>query len=191
MQIAVSGTHSIGKTTLTKYISELLNVPIIGEQARELLERKYVFKEVDQSIEKFKQFQSDILEAQVSLEHDYRKAGKSFVVDRTPMDSLAYVRERLTSERDLDVDYYKSYRRKVLSFMRNNLYNRVYFIRYNSIFHEDDGNRNLNPFLMETIDSIMDSEFKSSRVPLLEISTTVWEARQELVKTDLLGGFDA
>lgn len=186
MQIAVTGTHSVGKTTLTKLISDMLKIPVIGEQARELLLTKYNFEEVDKDLKVFKLFQSDILDSQIKLEEEFRKAGESFVVDRTPLDSLAYVRERLTASRDKDMQYYYAYRNKVSSFMKRNHYNRIYFIRYDKIFNEDDGLRNLNPLLMETIDSIIDSELKTlSTLSIREIRTTERWERADLIQEDI------
>lgn len=187
MEIAVSGTHAVGKTTLTQFISQSFGLPLLGEQARQLLETKYKFSEVDANIDVFKAFQREILEAQIELERKYRSEGRSFVVDRTPVDSLAYVRERLTSDRDLDVHYYQMYKSIAATFMRCNRYSRVYFVRYDPIFHEDDGNRNINPFLMETIDSLIETELnRIKELPLMIIRSTDREERRRLVGDDII-----
>jgi nicotinamide riboside kinase len=181
MRIAISGTHSIGKTTLARWISRTFDIPYIGEQARHLLETKYHFSEVERNLELFKNFQRDILHGQISTE----TAHNTFVADRPVLDSAVYVKERLIKERDADTDYWHSYYDKVLKWMRMN-YDVVFFLRYDDNFFEDDGYRNVNKFYMSVIDEMLHYLYLIHFPSLVvEVNTPRWEERKAIVEETL------
>ena len=108
MRIFISGTHGIGKTTLAQALSEYSGMPIIKEHARELLENDFDFNNVCSDLDDFRGFQQKILEMQL---RDIAQ-NKDGIFDRSPIDSWAYVIERLSKDRIVDYrnwleDYHK------------------------------------------------------------------------------------
>ena len=185
IKIAVSGTHSIGKTTLVNWISQKFGLYPIGEQARSLLESDFKFHEVDSDLNIFMTFQQQIILNQIKEEQ--WNHSKSFVVDRTPLDSLAYVLERfrrinLVEQYDWFVTNYMSL---VWSYLERTKYDVVFWLKYHPDFGDDDGNRNLKT--MENIDIILSDLYSSyslrfPSVQLVEIRTPMLEERKEIVQ---------
>lgn len=92
MRIAVTGTHSTGKTTLVRELSKLLGLPMIEEVARGII-RSYGFQTTQEYIdrgtpEQKKRIQSDILAAQMLAEDKL----DCFVSYRTVFDPVAYAK---------------------------------------------------------------------------------------------------
>ena len=156
MKIAVSGSHSVGKTTLVEWISNFYGLPAIGEQARRLLYTKYSFSDIEKDLELFKQFQSEIIADQMAIENEYES---SFVVDRPFVDSLAYVEERLCKDRDNDISYLEKYRFKVFSLHKRNHYDLIIHLSPSKDIIMDDGNRNVNWIYVQMIDRLIDYYF--------------------------------
>jgi 8-oxo-dGTP pyrophosphatase MutT (NUDIX family)/predicted ATPase len=101
MRVYLVGSHSVGKTTLARYISKAYNLPLRSEAARAVAaERETVIDALRASIEETDAFQSAVFERQLVQERD---AG-DFVSDRS-FDNLAYAashsrifRETVSSE---------------------------------------------------------------------------------------------
>lgn len=157
MRIAVCGTHGIGKTTLSKKLSEAYSLPFLSEQASNLLKTKYPFLETEKDFELFKDFQREVLLNQKTEEEKYQNTG--FVADRTLLDSLAYVHIRTLIERDFG-EFLKEYLTEVYIGKPHRRYDKIIFIRYHSEFlSSNDEIRNLNPVFMEEIDRFLDYFF--------------------------------
>jgi len=198
MRIAISGTHGIGKTTLAKWLSEELGIQMLGEKARGLLESTYPFEIIDRDTTSFLDFQREVLDLQEA--EAWTKRNESYVVDRTPVDSLAYVVERLGAERYPFSYFYEKYREKVLESFQSAKYDYIFFLDfsvYDTGFWKGkvDGNRNLSPMYMKTISDIMLSIYEDlkdkggyfgERGPIFcKIKTSDKEIRRQLVKEQL------
>ncbi len=165
MKIAVSGVHGIGKTTDVQRIGEEFNLEILPEQARYLLNTEYPFQEVDSNLSVFMDFQTEVLNRQVKLleENQYN----NFVTDRTPIDSLAYVVERLGAERFCYSKYFEDYFNKAFDAMKMIEFDKIFFINFSTkseIFwkrKEADGNRNLSVMYMKSLNEVMGSLYLS------------------------------
>jgi deoxyadenosine/deoxycytidine kinase len=156
--IAVSGVHGIGKTTLASKISRNNDFIFIEEQARKLLDTKYYFKDVNSSLSVFMDFQNEVLDNQIDLLLKYKD--NSFVTDRTPIDSLAYVIERLGAERYLYSYFYESYMRRINSIMKEIDFDTIYFLNFDVDYKcfwkgKIDNQRNLSPMYMLSLNEIM------------------------------------
>lgn len=200
LRIAVSGTHNSGKTTLAQWISEEYGIRYVGEQARNLLEKSYDFSELEVNIERFKKFQREVLDGQIadleSVKND------SFVMDRTPVDSLAYVHYQLSSQKSSDMRYYKSYERDVEYAMSLLPYNEIFFLPFQlhdiDMFYtgEEDKFRNLNPLYLKCISDFIEywflkkeSEFLDDRIKWirwnLDLSSII---QRKILVQDILEG---
>lgn len=190
MKIAVSGVHGCGKTTLVNWIAEEYGLKVLGEQARQLLETRYSFDEIERDIDTFKAFQSEIIKNQFHEEKILQD--ENYVVDRSAMDSLIYVKERLSKERSHDVGYGKWYEDQVKQMMGN--YDLVFLIRYNPYFEqvpEGDQYRNGNYFYLDLLDRLLHSYYldppgEEFRTNVMQISTPVWKERQQIVRSSLI-----
>lgn len=164
MKIAISGAHNSGKTTLAKWISEKHDIKYIGEQARKFLESTYSFQEIEVSLSSFMDFQREVLEAQID-DLESLKPDEPFVMDRTPVDSLAYVHYRLSSEKSSDMRYYRSYERDVNYIMSKRPYDHILFLPFQlhdvDVFYtsEEDKIRNLNPLYLKCISDFIEYWF--------------------------------
>lgn len=87
------GTHSCGKTTLCRYISEKYELPLITETARAILsEMETPLENIRTDINLVDSFQRKVLKRQLEVE---RQKGDYFVSDRA-FDGLAYVADHST-----------------------------------------------------------------------------------------------
>jgi len=172
MRIAVSGVHAIGKTSLVEWISKNYDIKMIPEQARYHLENGFPFSEVEKHLEVFKKFQLAVLEGQYT---DLKSIGEAgFVMDRTPVDSLAYVEARLAAEKALDIPYFFSYEKEV-AFIMKDAYDFIFFLPFNledvgAYYNPKDEFRNLNPIYMKELSDLIELNLRnhaSSKVHLL------------------------
>jgi len=86
MKVYMCGAHSVGKTTLARYVSETYNVPMITEVARMILSEKELHLDsLRTNLDVVDDYQSKIFSRQVEQESKF----DSFVSDRS-FDCLAY-----------------------------------------------------------------------------------------------------
>lgn len=157
MRICVSGVHGVGKSTLVNWIAKEYKLKIYPEMARHLLDTKYPFQDVNEHLSVFMDFQNEVLDNQTdllfNLEDDY-------VTDRSPVDSLAYVVERLGADRYSYTYYYDRYLEKVSRIMDDVNFDLVLFLNFETQDEEFwkgriDGQRNLSPMYMKALNEIM------------------------------------
>ena len=86
MRIYMSGSHSVGKSTLARFISKKYDLPIVTEVARSVLaEKELSLKDIRINIDSADLFQEEIFYRQIKEEQKYT----SFISDRS-IDCLAY-----------------------------------------------------------------------------------------------------
>ena len=87
MKVYVIGSHSSGKSTLAKFISDRYNLPFLSEVARQILaEREVPLDNLRSNFDMINQYQKEIFFRQIKEE----KREESFVSDRSLLDALAY-----------------------------------------------------------------------------------------------------
>lgn len=92
MKICITGSHSVGKTTLAKAISHRLELPMIREVAREVIKHAGFTSTTEyiQNADKHTKqaIQEEIFIAQLKEENKLKESG--FVADRSIFDPIAY-----------------------------------------------------------------------------------------------------
>jgi adenylate kinase family enzyme len=194
MKICVSGVHGIGKTTLCDWIGKTYDLPVIGERARNLLDSTYPFSTIDKSLAGFMDFQNHVLEGQL---YDFQVVKEKFVADRSPVDSLAYVIERLGADRYAFSYYLTRYAQRTHAAMVGADLDIVFFLDFNIEWQEfwkddEDPQRNLSPNYMQSLTDIMRIQYKRlyeddskliKKLPVFRIiNTSDYRERQEIVK---------
>lgn len=87
MKVYFSGSHSCGKSTLARYVSEKYNLPMISESARTVLsEQELQIDALRCDLNISNKYQKDVFERQISEEKKY----DNFVSDRSAIDALSY-----------------------------------------------------------------------------------------------------
>lgn len=87
MKIYFSGSHSCGKSTLARYVSEKYKLPMITEVARSVLaERELSVDSLRANIDIVDSYQSEVFHRQIVEE----TKNKSFVSDRSAIDAACY-----------------------------------------------------------------------------------------------------
>lgn len=89
MKIYFSGAHSVGKSTLVKYVSNKYQIPIISETARMVLsEQELQIDSLRANIEIANSYQQQVFDRQLEEENNLKNS--DFVSDRSAVDVLAY-----------------------------------------------------------------------------------------------------
>lgn len=87
MKIYFIGSHSCGKSTLARYVSQKYNLPMISETARMILsEQEMQVDTLRYDLGAVDKYQKQVFERQIMEEQSYLK----FVSDRSIIDVLAY-----------------------------------------------------------------------------------------------------
>lgn len=87
MKIYLSASHSVGKTTLARYISKKYNLKMLSETARMILsEQELQLDNIRHDVDLIDKYQQDVFDRQLIEEQKY----ESFVSDRSALDILAY-----------------------------------------------------------------------------------------------------
>jgi len=92
MKIYICGSHSTGKTTLAKYISQTYNIPMLPETARLILaEKELEIDSLRKDLDVVNSYQRSVLYRQI----EQTKKFDNFVSDRA-FDCLAYTAQHST-----------------------------------------------------------------------------------------------
>jgi nicotinamide riboside kinase len=175
--VAVSGVHGIGKTTLVKELTRVDNSLFLEEQARKLLDTKYYFKDVNSNLSVFMDFQNEVLDNQIELLLRFKN--DRFVTDRTPIDSLAYVTERLGAERYLYSYFYESYIKRIKDILSEIDFDTIYFLNFDVEYecfwkNKEDSQRNLSPMYMFSLNEIMMNSYVNTfNIPIKIIESNL------------------
>ena len=87
MRIYFIGAHSVGKSTLARYVSEKYKLPLLPEIARMVLcERELQIDSLRSDIDLVDSYQTEVFNRQIIEENKHN----SFVSDRSLLDNLAY-----------------------------------------------------------------------------------------------------
>ena len=93
MKIAITGAHSSGKTTLSKFFSQENNIPFVrGDTIKQIMERYFPGKSIEQLSD------SENLELErLGLESRIKEESKSesFVSDGCTLNSIAYLKAKV------------------------------------------------------------------------------------------------
>jgi predicted ATPase len=132
MRVYFVGAHSVGKTTLARYISRRYKLPMISEVARAVLaEMETSFTTMRTDLDKVAVYQREVFSRQVAAEE---QAGESFVSDRA-FDNVAYAAEHtLIAYQILESPKFRDYMKWVAK-------GRIFFIRPQRALLKDDGTR--------------------------------------------------
>lgn len=133
MKIALSGSGSTGKSTLSKIISEKYNIPMIPEFAREVAEEMKLENIRKLTPDLSFTFQKNILNRKISEEKKY----ETFIADRSTADVAAYYFRWCC--RDMDEDRNKQYIENCFKNLKT--YDKIILLPWNSIPVEADGFR--------------------------------------------------
>ena len=88
MKIAITGSHGVGKTTLAKLLAEHLDIYLIKEVAREIMEQ-WNIEPWQLPPSQAQDYQQAIIDRQIQREEQTSDL-ESFVIDRTGFDCLGY-----------------------------------------------------------------------------------------------------
>jgi nicotinamide riboside kinase len=132
MRIYLTGTHSSGKTTLARYVSQRYNIPMLTEVARAVLvENEIPISRLRADIGLVNDYQREVISRQIRIEKE--KLG-SFVSDRA-FDGLAYAAEHSTiTEEMFNSPSFKEY----IDWIKGGT---IFFVRPNKNLLIDDGVR--------------------------------------------------
>jgi len=160
MKIALTGSSSVGKTTLSREIAKISDsLEYVTVDARSIIEA-FGIKNVDKlSTKYFKLFQKEWVESKIKNE----LIVKNFITDRSFIDPLAYMKERDIIDNTL--------KEKCISYMNN--YDIVFYIPFGKIPFKSDGYRSNNIERHKNIDKniqILLEENKINYYTIEEIS---------------------
>lgn len=135
MRIYLIGAHSVGKSTLARYISEKYNLPLISEIARAILAEKEInLESLRANLDLTNDYQRQIFFRQIERESQQN----DFVSDRS-FDCLAYAAQHSTILPDL---IYSKELQEYLKILKDkNSF--IFFIRPSKATLKDDGVREL------------------------------------------------
>jgi nicotinamide riboside kinase len=126
------GSHTSGKTTLARWVSQEYNLPMISEVARQVLaEYELSLDNIFADINATNKFQLDVLNRQIQIE---KASGASYVSDRA-FDSLAYMAEHTSI---MNTSYHSKEVQDYISYVSKGV---VFFVRPSQKLVKDDGTR--------------------------------------------------
>jgi nicotinamide riboside kinase len=172
MRVYVVGAHSVGKTTLVRYIAERHSLPIVAEVARAVLaERETALERLRTSVIEANKYQAEVFARQIEAEKDKR----TFVSDRA-FDNLAYAAEHATILPDLvGGPAFKEY----VEWVRGGT---VFFLRPSKALLRDDGVREKVDWdAIMRIDGMIKAFLELYRIPYVPISAASMQERAKIV----------
>lgn len=174
MRIYLAGSHSVGKSTLARYISEKYNLPMITEVARQILsENEYDLGSLRTDLDLVDSYQSEVFSRQIKEETKYN----SFVSDRS-FDNLAYAAQHSrVLKKILDSDELKNY---VSSLNNEDVI--IFFVRPSKATLKDDGVREkLNWDGIVAIDAMVKFLLEMFELPYFQINVDNMQERVRMV----------
>lgn len=134
MKIYIIGAHSIGKSTLARFVSEKYKLPMLTEVARSVLsERELQVDVLRSNLDVVDSYQSEVFYRQITTEEKY----DSFVSDRSLIDCLAYSAQHSRVAHTLVAD--KSFKHYIQSLKYNNVI--IFFVQPTTATLKNDGVR--------------------------------------------------
>lgn len=179
MKVYFVGSHSTGKTTCARYVSEKYGLPMITEVARAVLSEKelhidslrYDMKLVDQ-------YQTDIFHRQINEEMNHiAKNNKGFVSDRS-FDCLAYAAQHTrVLPKLITSSHAKSY---VESLRDKGVF--IFFVRPSKVTLKQDGVReSINWDGVVAIDAMVKFMLEMWELPHFQINMDNMQERVQLI----------
>lgn len=172
MRLAVSGTHSVGKTTLIRELVKVLPYPVIDE-----ISSRYTFEQ-----RKNPEIQKRMVREQIAAENERT----SFLIDRCILDYLTYC----TLEHHYGRYPFETYEyclHLTKDHINSNPYDAIIFIN-ECIPVEDNGNRELGVVYQREIFLMLSSIIRGvsiiSEIPVINVHGST-EQRMDQVMTGL------
>lgn len=202
MRIGLCGPSGTGKTTLAKYIAEVLDIPYKPLSATMVLEElgidmgikgmghRWLINNSSKDVSWGLQVQARILESREATIHNM----KDVVIDRTPVDNLVYAMYEVSH--NSTESWIEDYRQKVFDFYKT--FDLIIFIPYTDSqgMVEDNGSRIPNRYFQELITGIFASQldiihehFDSNDLPqpsFLELNEWNYDRRKHLINRQFI-----
>lgn len=180
LKIAFTGTHGAGKTTLTKAVSEALNLdPIIVSRPTAVAKDMGYDKAGDIPKDSFYTFQMLSLFEQI---HQERLRPEGFVADRSVLDFLAYYRNGCYPYKQI-TEYSKTY--EDIVFKQAQKYDFLFYLPPNPNGVEDDGRRFVTQ--AETIDAAIQEIIEETSIVTIPVPWLPEDKRLEYVLRAIKG----
>lgn len=174
MRIYFVGSHATGKTTMTRFVSEKYQLPMVTEVARGVLaELEISLQRMRTDIDTVNHYQKRVFERQMEIE---RLQKGSFVSDRA-FDNLAYAAEHSTILADMmGTQEFRDYMAWVKS-------GKVFYLRPHQSLLADDGVRErLDWEGVMRIDGMVKLLLEQYRISYMPITTHNMQERVRLVE---------
>ena len=186
--IYFTGAHSTGKTTLTNWVSEQYNLPVIPEVARTCMNALNAdLSTIRSDMQLCNKFQEDIFHRQIKEEKNFRRRIQGFVSDRA-FDNLAYAAEHCEILHKLtETNIYQCYVKHHLK--EDNAL--IFFVRPSKETIAHDGIRNgLSWEAINRIDGMIKFMLKFHDINYVEVVKPDVQYRQHLIKVTMKQKFD-
>ena len=179
MKVYIAGAHSVGKSTLSRYISEKYKLPMVTEVARQVLsERELAINSLRTNLEIVDSYQTEVFERQIEEEKKYN----NFVSDRT-FDNLAYAAQHSrVFGKLIKSDKFIEYLQHLKS---NDSF--IFFVRPSKETMKEDGVREtLNWDGVVAIDAMIKLMIEMWEIPYFQINTANMQERVRLIDNILI-----
>lgn len=174
MRVYIAGAHSVGKSTLSRYIADNYKLPMVTEVARQVLsERELAINSLRTNLDVVDSYQTEVFERQILEEEKY----SSFVSDRT-FDNLAYaVQHSRIFSKLIKLPKFEKY---LESLKRSDAF--VFFVRPSKETLREDGVREtLNWDGIVAIDAMIKLMIEMWEIPYFQINTPNMQERVRLM----------
>ncbi len=166
MNIAFTGTHGIGKTTLSTWLAETLDCTYIPEYAREYLEKGFLIDTPMQFID----FETSVLEHKIKTEEHAKTLDKGIVSDRSYLDYAVYLKNGLSRFSYEDVKDIQYREKKLSQYFNefestcrelNKYYDIIFFVTpFTEFISPEFDYREKNPFATNIIQDLLFNEYR-------------------------------
>lgn len=178
MKVYFTGAHSVGKTTLARYVSERYNLPMIPEVARTILsEKELQLDALRTDLKLVDSYQEQIFKRQLEEESQL----PSFVSDRS-FDCLSYAAQHSTICHELFES--KELKEYIINLKKSDVY--LFFVRPSKLTLKNDGVREiLNWDGIIAIDAMTKLLFRMWNLKHFQISMDSMQERTQFVDSIL------